>query len=107
MPARFYTSAAYTGSICVSGSSIPGVNGTYTFVQYYTQNGFTRPNYTKFPTVPVYNIDNLTDNGRYRIVEGFGDSNDVEYGNTFPPPLNPYLETSWTDPSIVITQGPC
>jgi hypothetical protein len=98
----------YTGPICVSGSSIAQVNGTYTFYAYYTQNGYTRPNYTINPAPFVYyNIDNLTGNGAYRIVEGFGDSNDIAFGNTFPPPENPYLETSWTDPNIVITRGPC
>jgi hypothetical protein len=103
----------YIGPICVSGAEITAVNGTYTFFQYYTQNGYTRPNYTINPAPFVfYNIDNLTANGAYRIVEGFGDSNELYTGLTFPPPANPYLETSWTQyggypTTLITTIGPC
>jgi hypothetical protein len=90
--------------ICVSGANIPEVNGTYTFVQYFTQNGFTRPEYyfNQFSISVLYTID-----GRYGLLDGSGDDTLLYEGLTFPPPLNPYLETSWTDPNIVITQGPC
>jgi hypothetical protein len=96
----------YTGPICVSGSSVPGVNGTYTFVQYYTQNGFTRPEY--YSSTFQFSISVLyTNDGRYGLWDGSGDGTLLYEGLTFPPPLNPYLETSWTDPNIVITIGPC
>jgi hypothetical protein len=99
--------------ICVSGAEITAVNGTYTFYAYYTQNGFTRPNYS-FESAPFtfYNIDTLTANGEYRIVEGFGDSNELYTGLTFPPPANPSLENSWTQyggfpTTLITTVGPC
>ena len=94
----------YTGSICVSGANIPEVNGTYTFLQYFTQNGFTRPEYyfNQFSISVLYTAE-----GRYGLLDSTGDDILLYEGLTFPPPLNPYLETSWTDPNIVITQGPC
>jgi hypothetical protein len=106
----------YTGPICVSGASlVPQVNGTYTFNGYQTVNGYTRPNYIYYYTqFQPYLIENTWFSGRYQIREGFGDSNNLYEGNTFPPPLNPYLETSWSvagfgpEPSdVVVTIGPC
>jgi hypothetical protein len=104
-----YIEPPYTGSICVSGSSIPGVNGTYTFFQYYTQNGFTRPEYyfNQFSISVLYTAE-----GRYGLLDGTGDDTLLYEGLTFPPPLNPYLETSWSSigfgpESITVTIGPC
>ena len=101
--ARFYNSAAYTGSICVSGAG--GANGTYTFGGYYTQNGYTRPIYNS-PT-NQYQISILyTVEGRYGLWDNSGDGTLLYEGNTFPPPSNPYLETSWNGP-ITVTSGSC
>jgi hypothetical protein len=106
MPARFYTSVAYTGNICISGAGTTIVNGTYTFIGYVT-DVVTRPSYQKG------NIVIGLISGRYYIVEAIGDQNGQYLGNTFPAPVNPYLETSWTPtengvfPIPVITQGSC
>jgi hypothetical protein len=94
----------YTGPICVSGAGVS--SGTYTFLQYYTQNFFTRPEYISSTSQFIISIS-YTGDGRYGLLDTSGDDTLLYEGLTFPPPLNPYLETSWTDPSIVITQGPC
>ena len=115
MPARFYTSALpYTGSICISGAGSTLVNGTYVFSGYTTDSGYTRPLYEyRFASFTTYSIDLLGGGSTYRIVASFGDNNAYYKGNTFPPPANPYLETSWTsfdagaDPVPTVTQGPC
>jgi hypothetical protein len=107
MPARFYTSAAYTGSICISGAGSTLVNGTYTFSGYITDGPTTRPSYQKVGFLITLVSE------RYYIQEAGGDNNGQYLGNTFPAPANPYLETSWTLveagvlPYPVITQGPC
>jgi hypothetical protein len=114
MPARFYTQQElYTGSICVSGAGV--ASGTYNFYGYQTFNGYNRPNYIYYyeGSLPFV-IENTWFSGRYQIREAFGDNNNLYEGNTFPPPLNPYLETSWSvagfgpAPSgVVVTRGPC
>jgi hypothetical protein len=107
MPAKFYTSAVYTGSICVSGAGSTQVNGTYTFSGYVTEGDLTRPSYQKV------GVSITLVAARYYIYESFGDQNGQYLGNTVPAPANPYLETSWSTieggvlPFPVITQGPC
>jgi hypothetical protein len=110
MPARFYTSALpYTGSICVSGAGSTQVNGTYTFIGYITDGNITRPRYREVDLETEINLAN----GRYYIVQASGDSLGLYIGNTFPPPANPYLETSWSAfdigiaPVPTITSGSC
>jgi hypothetical protein len=97
----------YIGPICASGGV---ADGTYTFTSYQTNGGYTRPVYLSFP----YGISNSWTDGRYIITENVsGDTNEICVGNTFPPPANPYLETSWTfygsiDPApITFTSGSC
>ena len=107
MPARFYTSAVYTGSICVSGAGSTQVNGTYTFSGYVTEGATTRPYYEKAGLIITLVAE------RYYISEVGGDNIGQYGGNTYPAPSNPYLETSWyiieggVLPLPVITQGPC
>jgi hypothetical protein len=100
----------YIGPICVSGAGSTDVNGTYTFIGYVTEGIYTRPSYYK--AGPANFIITLV-GGRYYIQVSGGDNNGQYYGNTFPAPSNPYLETSWTIvedgvlPFPVITAGPC
>jgi len=104
----------YIGPICVSGAGSPEVNGTYTFSGYTADGGYTRPYYV-YESAPFtfYAIDLLGGGSTYRIYAAFGDQNAYYKGNNFPPPANPYLETSWTsfdagaDPAPTVTIGPC
>jgi hypothetical protein len=104
----------YIGPICVSGAGSTEVNGTYVFNGYTTDGGYTRPFY-QYESAPFtfYAIDLNGGGSTYRIYAAFGDQNSYYKGNTFPPPANPYLETSWTliesgtDPVPTVTIGPC